>query len=366
MRGKKLLILVVSVCLALMLEVSVIGGCAGPASSPAPAEPFEPVELRFSSMFPSVHIAGVRSQWFMNEITKRTDGAVTFEVFWGAALAPSAGHLELVQKGTVDIVDASVVLWPGKFPMSDFYMCWPLGPTDPALVVRAADQLYKEFPQLASWYANYDIKVVARQCFPYYTILSKTPVRSIEDMKGKKVALIGRFQAEFMEIAGATGVVMPAGERYQALQTGLLDANYQTLDSHYSLSLYEQAKYLCSLEIQTVVPPGLMMNMDSFNSLSPEVQRIILEVGEESGFYMAEQGKNTKDEVIEKMAKAGVTITEFADEDRVEWAASTPDFPAEVAAEMTNAGLPGWEMIERWQEITTELGYVWSRQWGVK
>ena len=33
---------------------------------------------------------------------------------------------------------------------------------------------------------------------------------------------------------------------------------------------------------------------------------------------------------------------------------------------MAAKGLPGWEMMARFQQITAEMGYKWSRPWAVK
>ena len=42
------------------------------------------------------------------------------------------------------------------------------------------------------------------------------------------------------------------------------------------------------------------------------------------------------------------------------------DIPAEWADEVAKMGLPGWEIVKRFQEITAQKGYKWPRQWGVK
>ena len=67
-----------------------------------------------------------------------------------------------------------------------------------------------------------------------------------------------------------------------------------------------------------------------------------------------------------KMIAAGLTMIKFPDEDKKKWAALIPDTPAIWAAEAEAAGIPGWEIAKRWQEITTEMGYEWPRKWAVK
>ncbi len=56
----------------------------------------------------------------------------------------------------------------------------------------------------------------------------------------------------------------------------------------------------------------------------------------------------------------------FPEEDFEKWMSMVPDVPAVAAEELSAMGLPGWEWAKRWQEVTTELGYTWPREWAVK
>ena len=53
-------------------------------------------------------------------------------------------------------------------------------------------------------------------------------------------------------------------------------------------------------------------------------------------------------------------------EAKVEYRVTVPDTAAEWALEMDAKGLPGTEVVKRWQEITSDLGYEWLRTWGPK
>ena len=64
--------------------------------------------------------------------------------------------------------------------------------------------------------------------------------------------------------------------------------------------------------------------------------------------------------------KAGIQFVELDPAQRAQWAQQLPDIPAEWAAEVEAQGYPGFEIVKRWQELTTELGYEWPRTWGVK
>ena len=70
------------------------------------AAEFKKMKLRAASIYPSPDVLnsmGKAMDIWQKEVTKMTDGAVTFENFYGQALGPGPEHIELVKTGTVDI-----------------------------------------------------------------------------------------------------------------------------------------------------------------------------------------------------------------------------------------------------------------------
>jgi hypothetical protein len=62
----------------------------------------------------------------------------------------------------------------------------------------------------------------------------------------------------------------------------------------------------------------------------------------------------------------GVKFSALPEVERAKWASLIEDIPAEWAEEVGKMGLPGWEIVKRFQEVTAEKGYKWPRKWGVK
>jgi len=355
----------VAVMVMLVTTLPVVTGCAPGAPEEAP--PAEVITLKVHSNHPGPpSSAGAAVQYFVDEVTKRTNGAVEFELYWSNALAGPAESLELAQKGVVDIICSCAMYWPGKFPINHFEYSFPFGPTDTELVVKAKRQMYNEFPEIAAQWTPYNTIFLGGITWGYYEILSKTPANTIDDFKGKKVGMIGRWFGKWFEPIGAVPVVCGAADRYVNLQSGVQDMDLLAVDMQYSNSLHEQAKYLVLIGAGSFIPNDMAMNLESFNKLSPEIQKVLLEVGEDMEIYTAKYIKDIKEQSIAQMEAEGVTVIDFPKAEREKWANMLADVPAELAQEMEDAGYPGWEIQRRWQEITAELGYEWPREWAVK
>ena len=67
-------------------------------------------------------------KWWMDKVTEKTKGQVTFQSHWGASLAPPAGHIDLLEKGMVEIILGCRIYTPGKFPLGSVRIHFPVRP----------------------------------------------------------------------------------------------------------------------------------------------------------------------------------------------------------------------------------------------
>ncbi|MFC1861849.1 TRAP transporter substrate-binding protein [Chloroflexota bacterium] len=348
----------------LALSMISLAACTATPEEPTPAAP---VTLRYSSNFAPTTPQGARSQWLMDEVTKRTGGQIKFEAYWSSTLANPKGQLEAVQGGAADIIDSSAVYWVGKFPVADLCLLFPFGPSDPELVIKARRQVFDNFPALADTYAQNNMKLLAETMFTNYSFLGKEPINGLQDLKGKKVALIGKYFGMWMEPVGLVPVVMPSSQRYEALQNNLVDIDLLNVSAEYTYKLYEHAKYgVNNLPFMCNATDGVFINLDRFNSFSPKIQQILMDVGRESESFLAKSTIAKDAEYIESMKQSGVTYTDFPEKDLAEWVSMIEDVPAIAAAEKEQQLPEIWDIVENYQYITGKLGFKWLRTWGVK
>ncbi len=339
-------------------------GPAGPAATPAPV--FESISLTMSGTNSQSDPASIQLQWWMDEVTKRTGGAVTFRAFWGASLFPPKAHLAALEKGAIDVMGATPNFWASDFPMTNINFPWPGNPQDPRILVKGMRQMFNDFPQLGESLAEHNLQFLAYGPFTNYRIMMNEPLSTIEEFKGKKIGVVGRFFGMWLAEAGMVPVTSTGSERYTSMQAGLIDLDLMPMQHQFSTKLYEISKYYSSIPVPGWALLILSINKSKFDSFSPELQKIMLEAAEDSEDFAIDFITGYVESADEVMKGAGIQTIQFDEEDLENWLKNLPDLPAIAAQELEDKGLPGFAWGKRWQEVTTELGHTWTRQWAVK
>jgi TRAP-type C4-dicarboxylate transport system substrate-binding protein len=101
------------------------------------------------------------------------------------------------------------------------------------------------------------------------------PVRSIEDFKGKKIAVASTSVADILSNMGATPTDIPFPEIYMALKLGTIDGVYFTFPELESMKWKEAAHYVVMPALVNASVYSWLMNLDTWNALPADIQQII-------------------------------------------------------------------------------------------
>lgn len=350
-----------TLCAFLMLAVFVV---------PLMAKEMKPVRLRASCVFPppETSLAGKSLVIWEEMVTEATEGAITFKNYWGQTLGKPAEHLSLIQTGAVDVVLSYGWYTPTKLPLQDFDYVFPFGPIDPYIVCKACRELYEEFPCFRKNLEKYNCTRVFQVPGTTFVFLSKKPLKRLGDFEGLKCAVIGRYFGRWIGAIGAVPVAAPGQERYTMLQTGVVDASFNPVDLAYCFKDVEQAPYCLDPGLLVTNWISCWINLDTLKKFPPKIQALLLDLGRVAEVKQStEVNLEWQKMVFEEWKKRkDFHYSKLPEEDKKEWASTCSDIPAEWAAEVTSMGYPGWEIVERYQEITAELGHEWIQRWGVK
>lgn len=324
----------------------------------------ETIRLRFGSVFPPPPaLDSLAIPDFQKLVTERTKGRVQFQNFFGGVLFKTDDLVQAMSDGRVDVMYYPSVFGPGRAPMAPFQQWFPFGPSDPELMLKMRHQIDAEFPQLAQELERLGgIAIGYSPLFPM-EVISKKPIRTAEDFKGKRMASIGLELGEMAKALGATGVSMYAGERYVAFETGVLDGAFEPMQMSFSFKHYEVLKHLTLLGIQGAHLIHVVVHKPTWEKLSPDIQKIMRDAAREASFGHAKRLKTRREEMLNLWRQRGGDVYVMPEKEKRAIAGRFPDLPAQWAANMDGRGLPGSKIARRWKEIGKDNGWEWIRDW---
>lgn len=378
MKSKIRVKLIVSICFVLALAgLVLIAACTKPAPAPTTTSPKPapaptttapapiPITLTLTSVQPDTILNNQGIKRWAEDVTNRTNGAVKFQFFWGGALTKAGEELSAVEKNLANMGSISVTYYPGNLELANWTYVTPFGPGDLVLVMKAAEKLYEQVPALRNEIENYNQKILWLGGTGTTDMVSKKPVKTLDDLKGIKIGAVGKYAPKAFEAIGAVPVTVPAPEKYQGLQTGLIEADWMPLEYSVAYKLHELAKNCTLLEYGANFGWAITINKSEWAKLSPSIQQAMLDAGKEASAWIARETGGKRDAAIQTIKDSGGTIYTLSQSDKEIWAAKL-NFPSEWATEMAAKDKPGKDIINAWVKACADLGYKWSRDWTIK
>jgi TRAP-type transport system periplasmic protein len=333
------------------------------------AEP-APIVLKLCDVGPGTDVRGETIKWFAAEVNKRTNGGVKIELFWSDALVKIADGLQALQVGTLDLSIVSSVYYKEKTPML-YILNFPYIAQDYWVGLRTAETLRREDPSLDREMDKWNIKWLFHYSTGMGQVLCKTkPILKTEDFSGLKFRVSDPWTAWYKRWGGVA-VFMSVTEWYEALQKGVIDGVHALGVSHtYGYGLFEVAKYMTMADMGTSVGYGLGINKGSWNRLSAEFQKIILQISDEYPDRLARGQIEDRDYRMELAKKNhGVQFFKLTPEQSAKWKAAAMELYEPWLAEREAKGDPARRVVNkmreisaRYQKIVDTKGYPWSRK----
>jgi TRAP-type C4-dicarboxylate transport system substrate-binding protein len=310
-------------------------------SSPGTVQAADPIKLNYSIFFPAPHKNTVLATEWAQEVEKRTNGAVKITIFPGGTLTPADKCYDGVVKGISDIGFSVLAYTRGKFPLTEVSDL-PLGIKSGAVATRVINEYYKKFKP-----SEFDeVKVMYLHGHGPGILHSKKTVNTLDDLKGMKIRCTG-MAAKIVTALGGVPVAMPMGETYDALSRGVVDGSMAPQESLQGWKWGEVVKYTIE-NFGSSYSTGffVVMNKDKWNSLPPDVQKVIEAVNvewiEKTGKVWDEIDKEGREFTLAR----GNKIIGLSKEEDEKWAKQVRPILDEYVANMKSKNLPGEEALK--------------------
>jgi TRAP-type C4-dicarboxylate transport system substrate-binding protein len=144
-------------------------------------------------------------------------------------------------------------------------------------------------------------------CGPYAkeALVSKVPIRTVEDFEGVKIRSPEGLAAEVFRRAGATPVALPFSEVFTSLEKGIVDAaDASAYVNNTETGMHDVAKYPLYPGIHSMAVLQFTINDETWQSLDPQLQTI-LEVWYEAAYTDLRRYADLKDQEVVQKDRAG-------------------------------------------------------------
>ena len=227
------------------------------------------ITLSYANYPPAIAFPCIQMERWADEVEKRTQGKVKIETFPGSTLLGAKGMVRGVMTGQADIGVASLSLYAGAFPTMGLFEL-PLGYGTARASSMAAYSVYKKFnPKELSKF-----KVLAVFTSGPSNVLSRKPVRTLDDFKGLELRATGTFRAKAISILGGAPVSLSMNEVPEAIQKGVIQGLVSSFDVIKDMNFAETCKYNTYTNF-AAYPWAVLMNMKTWNSLPEDVQKVM-------------------------------------------------------------------------------------------
>src|SRR5712671_3698025 len=142
---------------------------------------------------------------------------------------------------------------------------------------------------------------------------TKRPIKSIADLKGLKIRVIGNpIFVDMANALGANGVAMGYDQVFSALQTGVIDGAENNPPSFVFDNHYQVAKFY-TLDEHLIVPEMVVFSKKTWDSLSKDDQALVTKFSQEMQLDERRLWENKEKDALDKMKTAGIQIDTIAD-----------------------------------------------------
>ena len=291
----------------------------------------------------------------------RGDNIVWTQAYAGA-LFNFKNTLEGVESGLADVGWVGTLWEPVKMPLMNVTFYAPFVTGDVKALNEIGGELHEKVPGLNAAWKKYNQVFLGVQVADTYNVISKFPLKSVADLKGKKLYTPGAV-ANWLKGTGAVGINGGLPVYYNGIKTGVADGGIVIVTGMLPFKLHEVGKYITVVDMGGPISGALTMNLDTWNSLPAYMQDIFRKLGKEYALTQSGMVAANADKFLKIMEKQGAIVSTLPAAERRKWAKMMPSMATDWVRENEAKGLPAGEVLKAFLDGARARGSVPVRNW---
>ncbi|NLL37173.1 MAG: TRAP transporter substrate-binding protein [Fretibacterium sp.] len=303
---------------SLVLAVLVLGGYlvfgkSGSSTGPQPTgDSQEKFEWIAYSTWPESNHHTIGLKEFAQRVEEATGGRVKMTVHSGGALGYKGTEiLSVVRDNLVQVSDMSLGNVAGEEPV--------FGITTLPFMLQDMQEGYTLNQLARDGYNDLLSKkwgqiILYTAPWPMAGFWTQKEIRVIEDLKGTKMRTYDRNTGLVVSALGGTPYPLPFADVYSSLATGAINSCLTSTPTAVDAKFWEVLKYYTPTSV-AMTQDAVTINLNVFNKLPEDLQKIVLSVGEEMQKKMWEEVGPKLDKTMEDLCvKKGIIVTQPSEE----------------------------------------------------
>lgn len=281
---------------------------------------------------------------------------------YGGSLYKYENTLEAIEIGLTDTGWVGTLWELSKLPLQNVTFYAPFVSDDFRAVVDIVNELHRTVPAMNAAWTEQNVKFLGASALDTYHLMTTFPVRSVEDLRGRKILAPGP-SAAWLEGTGAVAVDGSLTTYYQQIQTGVADGVITIMTGAAPNRLHEVAPYITLVGLGSQVTGALAINLDTWNRLPAEVRAILEDLGPEYSKAVADDIAKRYDASLARMTSEGAIVSELPLAEKRRWIDAMPNIAARWAAATEERGIPAGEVLRAYMAAVRARGGQPLRDW---
>lgn len=301
------------------------------------------ITLRYSTFLGKAGATPELYEKLWSRLRQDTNGKLVIQPFWSNALADAqTGGFESVASGIADMGTCYTQLNPGGFDLH-FGIQLPGLLGDSSVGSMVFSEIYAKY--LREVYEKRNVYLARVGLTPAQQLLSKEPIKTFDDMKGKRAWSVGKVANLAVASLGLTPVSLKISELYPGFQSGVIDVAPMHDAGAPLFRLTDIAKFRTPVNLWTN-PNEHCVNKKRWDELPQPVQTYLYHWFQvwtqvESQLYFDEEAKRAR----EFMTQKGIVTVELSDADKRKVTEAYARMTDEWIKEQESAGRSAKAMI---------------------
>jgi len=319
---------------AVILSVVVlIGTGLLPAASAA--------QLTLSHMAPAGSILDKQLAAWAEKVKNNSNGNLNIRIFPGATLINPFETFSGVEKGIADMGSSYRYSRAGA-ELTGLFSMYLAGVPDSASGSRIVAEVWKKFPEFRKEWET--VKVLWINSSGPAVVATTKPVRTMADLKGLELRVPVPEAADTLKLLGGTPVSMTSADMVIGMKKGTVHGGLVFKEAIESFKL--PVNYVTEFGMYQSSNWFLVMNLNSWNKLSPDLRKVIddsLEWGRNESIKAFDTADAS---AVEYGKKEGMEFIKLSAEEQAKWFEIVDTNNRKHAAVLDAKGYPATKVLE--------------------